>query len=44
MALAPSGSGLVAPARGLSLDWASFLVAMVLAGFVQLGILGNVPW
>jgi hypothetical protein len=31
-------------ARGLSLDWASFLVAMVLAAFVRLGVLGNVPW
>lgn len=33
-----------ARAFGLSLDWTSLLVALILAAFVRFGILGNVPW
>jgi hypothetical protein len=31
-------------AFSLSPDWASLLVALVLATLVRFGILGNVPW
>jgi hypothetical protein len=34
----------IARTFGLSLDWASLLVALVLATLVRLGLLGNVPW
>lgn len=28
----------------LSVDWASFLVAIVIATFIRFGIIGRIPW